>query len=77
MRPISSKKILIILLALITMSRWDKVSSVASNVCRFLSDSLQPFHDMPVEGRFVVALLICALLYITIFKLFHDRNERR
>ena len=74
MRPISSKKILIILLVLLTMSRWDVVSSIASNAYQFFSAALQPFHDMPPQGQFVVAILICALLYITIFKLLHDRK---
>ncbi len=77
MRPISSKKILIILLVLSTMVLWDKVMAMGSATCRYFSDALEPLRDSPPQGRLVVAMLILALLYITIFKLLYNRNERR
>jgi uncharacterized protein YggT (Ycf19 family) len=76
MRPISTKKILIILLVLIVMSRWDKISAVASGVYQFIIDALEPLRNSPPEGQLAVASLILALIYITIFKLLYDRNRK-
>jgi uncharacterized protein YggT (Ycf19 family) len=75
MQPISSKKLIIIVLIMIVLSRLDTVTAVLSNVYGFFSRALQPFHDMPPRGQFVDALLILLLLYITIFKLLYDRRK--
>lgn len=75
MRPISSKKIVIALLILFGLSRLDQVLAVASGIYHFFANSLQPFYDMPSTGRFVNALLILALLYITVFKLLYGRRK--
>ena len=77
MRPISSKKIIIILLVFIALSRWDKVSAIASGFYQFIVDALEPLRHSPAPGRLAVASLILALIYITVFKLLYDRKERR
>jgi hypothetical protein len=74
MRPISSKKILIGLLVLIALSRWDKVSAFASSVYEFFYDALAPVRHGSADGRFLVALALLALLFITIFKLLYNRK---
>jgi hypothetical protein len=76
MRPISSKKILLLALVLLAMSRWDKVSAVASGFYQFIIDALEPLRDSPAQGRLAVASLILALVYITIFKVLYDRNRK-
>jgi hypothetical protein len=76
MRPISSKQILLILVVLIAMSRWDKVSAIASGAYQFIVDALEPLRTSPPPGRLAVASLRLALIYITIFKLLYDRNKK-
>ena len=76
MPPISFKKIALVLLAVIALSRLDKISATLSAIYEFFCDSLAPFHNSPAEGRFVVALAILALVYVTLFKLLHDRGRK-
>jgi hypothetical protein len=76
MPSISFKKIAIVLLAIIALSRLDKICAVCAGICQFFLDSLQPWHDLPVHWRFVATLAILALLYITIFKLLYERGRK-
>jgi len=76
MPPISFKKIALVLLAVIALSRLDQILAVLAGIYEFFCDSLAPFHDSPPGGRFVVALAILALLYLTIFRLLHDRGRK-
>lgn len=76
MRPISLQKILIILIVLLAMSRWDKVSAIASDVYHFICDAFEPLRNSPPPGRLAVASLFLALIYATIFKFLHDRNRK-
>jgi uncharacterized protein YggT (Ycf19 family) len=76
MRPISTKKVLLILLGLLVLSRWDQVLAIASGVYRFIADALEPLRTSPPPGRLAVASCILALIYITIFKLLYDRNRK-
>lgn len=76
MPPISLKKIAIILLAVIALSRLDKILAAGAAVYEFFADSLAPFFNGPVGGRFVVAVAILVLLYVTAFRLLHDRDRR-
>jgi hypothetical protein len=73
MRPISSKKIIIGLLVLIALSRWDQLAAFASNVYEFFYDALAPVRHGSADGRFLVALALLALLFVTIFKLLYKK----
>lgn len=76
MPPISFKKIGLVLLAIIALSRLDKILAAGSGIYEFFRDSLSPFQDSPREGRFLVALAILVLVYVTVFRLLHDRGRK-
>jgi len=76
MPPISFKKIALVLLAIIALSRLDRILAALSEGYEFFRDALAPFHDSPREGRFVVALGILAVVYVTVFRLLHDRDRK-
>jgi len=76
MAPISLKKIGIIVLVIIALSRLDKILAVATRIYQFFCDSLAPSRDTPAEGRFAVALAILVLVYVTVFKLLYDRGRK-
>ena len=76
MPPISLKKIAIVLLLVIALSRLDKILAAGAIVYEFFCDALTPFFEGPRGGRFVVAVAILALLYVTAFRLLQDRNRK-
>jgi hypothetical protein len=76
MPSISFKKIAMVLLAVIALSRLDKICAAGAGIYQFFLDALQPWHDLPIHGRFVIAIAVLALLYITIFKLFYERGKK-
>ncbi len=76
MAPISLKKIGIIVLVIIALSRLDRILAVATGIYQFFCDSLAPFRDTPAEGRFVVALAILVLVYVTVLRLLHNRGRK-
>jgi len=71
MRPLSSKKLLLLIVMVVAIWRWDKIFAVVVAICEYFRTALAPFHDMPPRGKFVVALLIIALVFITVFKLLY------
>lgn len=76
MAPISLKKIGIIVLVIIALSRLDRILAIATDIYQFFCDSLAPFRDTPAEGRFAVALAILVLAYVTIFKFLYGRGRK-
>lgn len=76
MPPISLKKIAVVLLLVIALSRRDRILAAGAIVYEFFCDALAPFFEGPRGGRFVVAVAILALLYVTAFRLLQDRNRR-
>jgi ABC-type multidrug transport system fused ATPase/permease subunit len=75
MPPISLKKVAIAILLIIVLSRLDRISAFASAVYYFFYDSFKGFH-CPARGRLALATLILALIYITIYKLLHEKINK-
>ncbi len=71
MRPISTAKLITILLIIVLLSRLDTVFAFATSIYHFFADV---FHDMPPVGQLVNALLIFALVYITIVRILCNRR---
>ncbi len=74
MPPISLKKLLIVILVVILLSRLDKVAMLGSRICGYIYESFEPFREFSKEQRYLVMLAFFALLYITIFKLLYKRK---
>lgn len=74
MRPVSSRKILILLLIIVALAQWDRISAAALSIYRYFFDAFEPLRNCPAEGRFGVALAILGLLCIVILRLLFDRK---
>jgi hypothetical protein len=73
MPRISFKKIAIVLLVIIVLSRLDKVLTAVLSIYQFFYDAFEPLRHSSVEGRFLVALSLLVLLFVTIFKLLYKQ----
>jgi hypothetical protein len=76
MPSISLKKIVVALLAIIALSRLDKIVTACAGVYQFFCESLEPWHELPVQGRFAIAIAILVLLYVSVFTLLQNRNRK-
>jgi hypothetical protein len=74
MPPISMKKVLIVILIVIGLSRLDRVIAFASKIYQFFYDSFEPLQTCPRNARLTLVLLALALLYITVFKLLYRKR---
>ena len=74
MTRVSFRKVGIILLVIIGLSRLDEVLATISSVYWCVYDSFEPLRRRPVEERYVVMLLILAMVYLTAFKLLYKRK---
>lgn len=87
MPPLSLKKIGLVLLSVIALSRLDRIFAALgaiheasrrslTAICGFFREALAPFFNGPIGGRFAVAVALLALFYVTAFRILHDRYRR-
>lgn len=76
MPSISFKKIALVLLTIIALSRLDKICAAGAGIYQFFVEAFQPWHDLPAHWRFVIAGALLALLYVTLFRFLCDRGKR-
>jgi len=69
MPPISLKKIAVVVLVIVALSRLDKVIALAFSTWQAVCDSFEPLRNSPPVARQIIVVLLLALVYITIFKL--------
>jgi hypothetical protein len=74
MPPINWKRVIIVILAIIALSRIDRLIHLARVIVRAFWDAMEPLRDSPVEGQYVVGLAFLALIYVTLFKLLQGRK---
>ena len=76
MNQISLKKIFIVLVVIFLLSQSGKLIRFFTNLKLegLFFDSMEPLRKSPVEARYVLTLLLFALIYITIFKLLQNRK---
>lgn len=74
MKPISSKRVLIIVALLFALASWDKIAALISTICQFFFNAFEPLRDCPPEGRFAVALAILGFLCVVGLRLLFDRK---
>jgi len=71
---ISLRKILILLLVILLLSRTGKILQLFSGLDFNGILTLEPLRDSPQEGRFLVTLGLFALAFITMFVLLNRRK---
>ena len=69
MPRISIKKILILLVVIITLSQLHKIAAVSKDIFGTFYDCFEPLRDSPPLGKYIVAIVFLSLLYITIIKI--------
>ena len=77
MPPISFKKLVIVILIVIALSKIDRILAFASGIYQFFYNSFEGLRNSPVPGRLAVATLILALLYISIYKLVYEKMKKK
>jgi len=75
MPPISLKKIAVVIIVIVALSRLDKVLALAFSTWQAVCDSFEPLRNSPPVARQTIVVLLFALLYITIFKLLIKRRK--
>lgn len=75
MPQISLKKLLLLLFIIILLSKLKLIIALFANIFTGFYDSFEPLRDSPPLGKYIAALLLLALLYITIFKLLLNRRK--
>jgi hypothetical protein len=76
MPPISMKKILIAILIIVLLSRLDRVFAFLSRIYEFVYESLDPARNFSKGEKYILCLLLLALLYITIYKLLYEKMRK-
>ena len=74
MKPISSKKVLIIVALLFALASWDKIAALISAIYQFFFNAFEPLRNCPPEGQFGVALAILGFLCVVGLRLLFDRK---
>ncbi len=74
MPRISFKKIAIVLLVIVVLSRLDKVLAAISSAYAYVCESLEPLRRMSINQRYALLLLILVLFYVTAFRLWQMRK---
>lgn len=69
MPRISIKKILILLVVIITLSQLHKIAAVSKDIFGTFYDCFEPLRNSPPLGKYVVAIAALVLLYMTIVTL--------
>ena len=77
MQPISMKKIGILILFILVLSRLDIVINLIHRIYGLFAEWLSPLKDTPPPGRVALAALILALIYISIFKIVYERSRKK
>ena len=74
MPPISMKKVLVLILLVLLLFHWRFVADLCRHIGQIIYDSFEPLRNRPVEERYVVVLLLLALIYATLFRLLHRKK---
>lgn len=74
MNQISFKKVLIVFLVILLMSRTGKILRLFSNVDTDGLLTLEPLRESSPGARYVVTLGVLALIFVTVFCLLHKRK---
>lgn len=74
MNQISFRRVLIVFLAILLMSRTGKILKFFSDVDTDGVLTIEPLRESSSEIRYVVTLALCALLFTTIFCLLNKRK---
>jgi H+/Cl- antiporter ClcA len=78
MSPISMKKVLIAILIVIGLSRVDVIVGFIHHIYEGIYDSLAPvMRNFSTGERYVLVLMLGALLYISFYKLLYERMKKR
>jgi hypothetical protein len=77
MPPISWKKVLIAILVIVALSRLNQIINFTASIYQAFYDSFEPLRNSPPLAKYIAALMVLFLLYITIFKLLQNRKGRR
>jgi len=76
MPPISMKKIFIAILIIVLLSRLDRVLAFLSRIYEFFHESLDAAGNFSKGEKYVLCLLLLALLYISIYKLMYEKMKK-
>jgi hypothetical protein len=71
---LSLRKILTLLLVLVIVSRTGKILQFLEGLQFDGILTLEPLRRSPEEGRFLVTVLLCALVFVTVFFLINRRK---
>ena len=74
MSPISIKKVLTAIFVIILLSRLDLVLGLIAGIFKAFYDAFEPLRNSPPLAKYTAALMVLALLYITMFKLLQKRR---
>jgi len=77
MPSLSMKKILIVILIVLALSKLDRIIEWCHHIYQFFYDWLSPLQNTPPPGRVALAALIIALIYISIYKILYDRMSKK
>jgi len=75
MPQISLKKVLLLILIIILLSKLKVIITGLKVFFGTFYDAFEPLRNSPPFGKYVVALIFLALIYITIYKLL-QRKQR-
>ena len=75
MPSISIKKVLIVILVVIILSKLDKVFAFFSRIYQFFYDSFEPLRNSPPLARYTAVLAFLALVWVTVYYLLLNRRK--
>ena len=76
MPPVSFKKVAVVFLTIVALSRLDRIYAAGSGIYEFFAEALQPWREFSAHMRLVIAVALLALAYVTIFQFLHGRGKK-
>ena len=76
MPPLSLKKILAAVAAIVVLAYNRRIIDCLKSIWDWFVTGLEPLRNSPAEARFVLTLLLMALLFITLYRFFMNRGKR-
>jgi len=75
MNQISLKKVLLVFVAVLLLSRTGRIVQFIEALDFSGILTLEPLRNSPKEGRFLVTLALCVLIFVTVISFLRNRRK--
>ena len=75
MPKLSLKKILLVILAIVLLAYSGRIYEICRETWDWMAEGLTPLSNTPKEMRFVLTLLILALVFVVFYQLIMNRRK--